>query len=78
MVVSVAMVAVVSGSGKGEGKGSAVARVRAVARVVASRWRSAATVMAVGEIQQSTKKWTRETAMPLLPLSPLPSLLPCP
>jgi hypothetical protein len=34
--------------------------------------------MAVGEIQQSTKKGTRETAMPLLPLSPLPSLLPSP
>jgi hypothetical protein len=34
--------------------------------------------MAVGGIQQSTKKGTMGTAMPLLPLSLLPSLLPSP
>jgi hypothetical protein len=34
--------------------------------------------MAVGGIQQSTKKGTTETAMPLLLLSPLPLLLPSP
>jgi hypothetical protein len=34
--------------------------------------------MAVGGIQQPTKKETTETAMPLLPLLPLPSLLPSP
>jgi hypothetical protein len=38
------------------------------------RWRSSATVMVVGEIQQSTKMGTTKTAMSLLPLSPLPSL----
>ncbi len=34
--------------------------------------------MAVGGIQQSTKKGTMETAMPFLQLSPLPLLLPSP